>query len=124
MWSFFGNAGKVTNIILPKKRDKNNRRFGFVKVQSPKEINRMMDKLQYEVFYSQPLKMSLARANFQAVRGSPAKIATPKLPSRVEKKEVPKGVGGKGKDKIDSPIKMRKGGEAGNANNKTHTEKC
>lgn len=33
LWHFFSKAaGKIKDIILPKKRDKNNGRFGFVKV--------------------------------------------------------------------------------------------
>lgn len=61
LWQFFQKAGNIKDIILPKKRDKNNRRIGFVKVHKEGDVGKIMKQLQYEVFYSQPLKMNVAK---------------------------------------------------------------
>lgn len=46
---------------MPKKRDKFNKRYGFVKVRQEQDVNDIIQGLKYEVFYSQPLVLQPAR---------------------------------------------------------------
>ncbi|KAL1812161.1 hypothetical protein ACET3Z_022226 [Daucus carota] len=61
VWNFFSRHGKILDIILPRKRDKNNRRIGFVKVPDSNTMETLLNKLQFETFYSQPLHMNVAK---------------------------------------------------------------
>ncbi|KAL1811947.1 hypothetical protein ACET3Z_022012 [Daucus carota] len=62
IWEFFTRHGEILDIILPRRRDKNNRRFGFVKVPDARTLESLMNTLKFEAFYSQPLHMSLAKS--------------------------------------------------------------
>lgn len=57
LWQFFNKKGRVVDLILPKRRDQNNKRYGFVKTKSAKDMQDMMEDLQFKVFYSKPLVM-------------------------------------------------------------------
>lgn len=38
LWEFFKSCGKIKDIILPRKRDRNGKRFGFIKVANEDEV--------------------------------------------------------------------------------------
>lgn len=42
LWRFYKGIGKVKDIALPKKRDKNNRRFGFMVIESADEAMKLI----------------------------------------------------------------------------------
>ncbi|KAL1819552.1 hypothetical protein ACET3Z_014421 [Daucus carota] len=73
LWQFFNKKRQVKDIILPKKRDKLNRRYGFVKVRQEQDVNDIMQGLKYEVFYSQPLVLQPARERGLPVHSEPNK---------------------------------------------------
>ncbi|KAK1352858.1 hypothetical protein POM88_052696 [Heracleum sosnowskyi] len=42
LWNFFKRCGQIKDIVLPKKRDKNNKRIGFIKTSTELEAGRII----------------------------------------------------------------------------------
>lgn len=61
LWHFFNKKGQVVDIILPRRSDKFNKRYGFVKVRQEKDVADLIQSLKYKAFYSQPLVMKQAK---------------------------------------------------------------
>ncbi|KAL8114154.1 hypothetical protein AgCh_021139 [Apium graveolens] len=59
MWSCFKGCGVILDIILPRKRDKNNRRFGFVKTISEGEAGKIILNAKEKGGLAAKIKMSI-----------------------------------------------------------------
>lgn len=46
LWSFFKKLGSIKDIILPKKKDKYGRRFGFIKARSREEAANVLGLIE------------------------------------------------------------------------------
>ncbi|WOG96700.1 hypothetical protein DCAR_0416036 [Daucus carota subsp. sativus] len=61
LWQYFKKAGKVKDIILPKKRDKNGNRYGFLIMENGKEVDQIISKLSGKSFDSKPIYLAKAK---------------------------------------------------------------
>lgn len=59
VWDFFKRAGKVLDIILPRKRDVNGNRIGFVKVDTDKVARGIMEKVGSKKLLGSKLDLKL-----------------------------------------------------------------
>lgn len=59
-WAFFKRVGKVLDVILPRKRDKYGRRYGFVKCRNSLEASSFINKLNGKMFGKNKLRSDFA----------------------------------------------------------------
>lgn len=63
LWELFNGCGKVFDIILPRKRDKYNNRYGFVKTSNEEEAGKMISNAKARKGLGRVLKMSIYPSN-------------------------------------------------------------
>ncbi|KAK1369309.1 hypothetical protein POM88_035401 [Heracleum sosnowskyi] len=61
IWNFFMRGGKIVDIALPRKGDKFNNMYGFVKLNIEEEAINLMFRLKDKRFKGMNLRMTLAR---------------------------------------------------------------
>ncbi|KAK1379692.1 hypothetical protein POM88_026436 [Heracleum sosnowskyi] len=59
LWDFFKKCGKVNDIILPRKRDKNNRRYGFIKTDNELEAGILVNNAKEQGGWGRRITMIL-----------------------------------------------------------------
>uniref|UniRef100_A0A175YJP2 RRM domain-containing protein n=1 Tax=Daucus carota subsp. sativus TaxID=79200 RepID=A0A175YJP2_DAUCS len=70
LWQHFKKAGRVKDIILPKKRDKNGNRYGFLIMENGREVDQIISKLSGKLFDSKPLYLAKAKDKSNRVQKS------------------------------------------------------
>ncbi|KAL1818682.1 hypothetical protein ACET3Z_013551 [Daucus carota] len=73
LWSYFGRAVRVMDIILPRKKDRRNNKIGFVKVQSEQEAIRAVEVLAHMKFEGVRMDIMLAGKNEKKGGDTPIK---------------------------------------------------
>lgn len=61
IWIFFKKAGEIRDIILPRKKDKNNKRYGFVVLKNLVVAGKLIESLNGTHFQEGKIYMSLAK---------------------------------------------------------------
>lgn len=61
VWKIFKQHGIISDVILPKKKDKFGKRFGFVTAKNNLEARRILNKKGSIVFKGVPIKLDWAR---------------------------------------------------------------
>ena len=64
LWLFFKKAGKIKDLILPKKKDKNGNRYGFIIMENEEEVSSIISKLSGKFFGSARLRLAKAKDRF------------------------------------------------------------
>lgn len=59
IWKLFGSCGKIIDIILPRKRDRNGKRYGFVKTTTELEAGAIINNAKMEKKLGSRISMSL-----------------------------------------------------------------
>lgn len=60
IWSHFSAFGSIKDIILPKKRDKNNRRIGFVIAKDGVDADKLIRATKFSSFMGAWLDLKMA----------------------------------------------------------------
>lgn len=60
VWDFFKGEGKITDIILPRKRDKRGNMIGFIKFGSEMEALRGLERLQHKKLLGRKIDLRIA----------------------------------------------------------------
>ncbi|KAK1364859.1 hypothetical protein POM88_040420 [Heracleum sosnowskyi] len=88
IWSFLKDCGVIKDIILPRKRDKRNKRFGFIKTISELEAGGIISNAKQKGGLGAEIRMSI---NDEDKQGSKlGKKVEPKIPQKVAKDTEPK----------------------------------
>ncbi|KAK8594374.1 hypothetical protein V6N13_126181 [Hibiscus sabdariffa] len=61
LWKAFRNHGEAVDVFIPKKRNHNGVRFGFVQVRSHMDARRMIDRTNRFHLFGPTIKVSFAR---------------------------------------------------------------
>lgn len=69
IWEFFKMGGTIKDIILPKRRDRRNHRYGFVKTTSELEAGKIISNLKQFKGLGRILKMSINKMEKAKVSG-------------------------------------------------------
>lgn len=69
IWEFFKMGGTIKDIILPKRRDRRNNRYGFVKTTSELEADKIISNLKQFKGLGRILKMSINKWRKLKYRG-------------------------------------------------------
>lgn len=67
LWSFFRKVGTIKDIILPKRKDKYNNRYGFLVLPSISQATTVIDRLNGSFFGDSWLIMTFARPKNKVV---------------------------------------------------------
>ncbi|WOG83203.1 hypothetical protein DCAR_0102377 [Daucus carota subsp. sativus] len=59
IWNLFQNCGKILDIILPRKRDKIGKRFGFIKTTSEREAGVIINNAKMDKELGRVIRMSI-----------------------------------------------------------------
>ncbi|KAK1361501.1 hypothetical protein POM88_045975 [Heracleum sosnowskyi] len=59
VWSMFKGCGQIDDIVLPRKRDKRNNRYGFVKTRSEREAGVIISNVKEKGGLSAKIKMMI-----------------------------------------------------------------
>lgn len=102
VWNFLQQGGRITDVTLPRKRDKFQNRIGFVKVESEQEAFNILENLQGRPLLGNIIHLSIARKPKEAykkqdngMRQKQEEKAIKEIKVWVEKGEKEKGEKGK-----------------------------
>jgi hypothetical protein len=77
VWKAFGCCGKVKDVFIPSKRNKEGKRFGFVRFANEGDVEDLLPKLEEVWIRSLKLKVNISRFERDLVEVTPEVMAGP-----------------------------------------------
>lgn len=74
IWNFFKKAGKVTDIVLQKKRDISGNRIGFVKSRTESESLTILERLRGNDFVGIKLDLKVSKSNSKNIKNKSKEV--------------------------------------------------
>lgn len=89
MWTLFKKVGRLRDVILPRKRDKNRNRFGFIVVAEELDGNKLISTLHGKLLGTKRLHLSWAKSQHKPQIFSSEKYKTPSFYKFQEESAMP-----------------------------------